>query len=131
MGWRRSKVVSFGAVAVGSALLAACGTPPPPPPKTPANLVSNAEFASITRGITVEEVERRLGKRLQVESDSINIIGGEAWIFRSYGYTGELGPCYQSISVRVSNVTSTFDSIGPLVVSDVSKYEFGCDGIVK
>jgi hypothetical protein len=133
MGWRRSKVVSFGAVAVGSALLAACGPPPPPPPpKTPANLVSNAEWDSITDGMTLAEVEARLGKRLTLSYESsYSFYPSGTAVIQSFEYSSELGRCYQSISVSLSNVNSDYLSLGPMRVNNKYNSKFDCDGIIK
>jgi hypothetical protein len=134
MGWRRSKVVSFGAVAASSVLLAACGTPPPPPspPKTPANLVSNAEWDSIVEGLTLPEVEARLGKRLVLSYEySYSFYPSGTAVDQSFEYTSEVGRCYQRVSVSLSNVSSDYRSLGPMRVTNKYNSKFDCDGIIK
>jgi hypothetical protein len=134
MGRRRNTTVSIGAFAATTAMLVGCGPPPPPPPppRTPANLVSNAEWDSITDGMSLADVEARLGKRLALSYESsYSFYPSGTAVDQSFEYTSELGPCSQSISVTLSNVSSDYRSLGPMRVTNKYNSKFDCGGIIK
>ena len=126
--------MSLGAFAAATTLLVSCGPPPPPPPppRTPANLVSNAEWDSITDGMSLADVEARLGKRLALSYEySYSFYPSGTAVSQSFEYTSEFGRCYQSISVSLSNVSSDYLGLGPMRVTDKYNSKFDCDGIIK
>ena len=97
--------MSIGAFAAATALLVGCGPTPPPPSRTPANLVSNAEWDSITEGMSLADVEARLGKRLALSYESsYSFYPAGTAVNQSFKYSSEFGRCFQSISVSLTNV---------------------------
>ena len=87
----------------------------------------------MTRGLSFEDAERRLGKRLTLDSENLLLLDTGTFVFRNYSYRSEFGTCFQDIRLRVDNVDLTpgATSPGPLLVEEISKSEFGCSGIVK
>ncbi|CAB4828047.1 unannotated protein [freshwater metagenome] len=123
-------MVAFGFAALG--VITGCEPAPPPPaaPTTPANLVSRAQFDVIVDGMSLEDVEWALGKRLTLTYESSSELSHATLILRSYSYESEVGECRQYTSFSFENVDDNFDNV-PFRLYDKSKYELSCGGVIK
>ena len=126
----RLAMVAFGFAALG--VITGCEPAPPPPaaPTTPANLVSRAQFDVIVEGMSLEDVEWALGKRLSLVYESSTQLSNATFVLRRYEYEAEFGDCSQSVSFLFGNVDDNFRNV-PQFLDSKSKYEFSCAGIVK
>jgi hypothetical protein len=125
----RLAMVAFGFAALG--VITGCEPAPPPPaaPTTPANLVSNAQYDVIAVGMSLEDVEWALGKRLTLSSDSTTQYSFGTVISRRYKYESEYLDCDQTVSLGFTNRDDS--GIRPLFLESKSRYEYDCAGIVK
>ncbi len=124
----------LGMVALGFAALGVMtGCEPAPPaataPATPANLVSNAQYDVIAVGMSLEDVEWALGKRLTLSSDSTSQYSFGTVISRRYKYESDYLDCDQTVSFGFTNRDNSV--IRPLFLESKSRYEYDCSGIVK
>ncbi len=127
-------MVAFGFAALG--VITRCEPAPPPPaaaPTTPANLVSNAQYDVITVGMSLEDVEWALGKRLTLKYDSTSRSTSRGVVItvisRRYEYESDFLDCDQSLSFEFTNYSNS--SIVPLFLESKSRNQYSCEGIVK
>jgi hypothetical protein len=128
----RLGMVALGFAALG--VMTGCEPAPPPPasaaPSTPANLVSNAQFNVIVEGMSLEDVEWALGKRLTLSYESSTQLSNATFVLRRYEYEAEFGDCSQSVSFLFGNIDDNYRNV-PQFLDSKSKYESSCAGIVK
>ena len=128
----RLAMVALGFAALG--VITGCEPAPPPPaaaaPSTPANLVSRAQFDAIVEGMSLEDVEWALGKRLTLTAESSSQLSNATYVLRRYEYESEFGDCSQSVSFLFGNIDDNYRNV-PQFLDSKSKYEFSCAGIVK
>ncbi len=127
----RLAMVAFGFAALG--VITGCEPAPPPPaaPTTPANLVSNAQFNVIVEGMSLEDVEWALGKRLTLVYESSDVLPNSVTlVLQAYAYESEVGECRQRVTFSFENIDETYNNV-PLHVFDKSKQELSCGGIIK
>ncbi|MSY80244.1 MAG: hypothetical protein F2694_11425 [Actinobacteria bacterium] len=126
----RLGMVALGFAALG--VITGCEPAPPPPaaaaaPTTPANLVSRAQYDAIVDGMSLEDVEWALGKRLTLFSES----NSGTLSSRIYADTFEFGACTQSVYFGFQNYDVYSSDTLPFQLGNKAKYEYSCEGIIK
>lgn len=126
---RGKKIIITGALALGVLGL----TPTPASAATPTNLVSNAQFNAVKKGMTLAQVQKALGgKRLYLDYESTGpFFPSGTVISRGYSRSSESGNCWQSVSFDFDNVNDDYSALVPLTLESKYRTQFGCEGIVK
>lgn len=81
--------------------------------------------------MTLEQVQATLRKTLTLDYESSYTQSDGTVYLRMYSYQGELGDCWQRVSVQLDNLDDNYDVTPGLTVDSKYRSEFDCEGIVK